>query len=232
MSPHDPRFDPENAPVFSDDAYPSFAKRTVSTILTLAIIAVAVVFFMGWMSRGTPPAVTALPPPVTAAPASVNTAGSIDLNTAAENAVEPATGVEEPRGNAVYNFFHTLLSPDETDPIPAADYSAVASPHPLTYYTELPGSNGADQVMPRQGIVLDYEGRVAGNVQAVLYADNRAQFIYFALDPELSSTRQPGIFGLPYNAARIAEDKGALNIQLTPEQTAALANQAVPPQEE
>ncbi len=240
MATHDPRFDPENAPIITDDVYPSFARRTVSTIFTLAIIAVAVVFFMGWMSRGSPDVNAPTPAPIAAAPAAASgtTGGrAIDLKAAVENAVEPAAGVsEEPLSNALYNFFRTFFEKikvavtNENDAVPLPAIQTVSyTPLPMVRYQKLPVSSGSGEVLPRQGTVLDDQGHIAGAVQAVLYQANHARQIYFLLDPALNTTQQDRIFGLSYDAARLSENQGILNIQLTPDQTAALAQQSIPP---
>tara|TARA_R110000764_G_scaffold4085_1_gene16887 strand:- start:4338 stop:5300 length:963 start_codon:yes stop_codon:yes gene_type:complete len=74
----------------------------------------------------------------------------------------------------------------------------------------------------RDSLLLDYEGKVAGRVDAVIYEDARAQNIYFTLSPLLA---QEGVskFSLPFVGIDIIERSNGYDVQLTKAQTKALA---------
>lgn len=74
----------------------------------------------------------------------------------------------------------------------------------------------------RDGQLIDFEGEVAGQIEAVIYENAEAQTLYFTLRPALA---QQGAreFQIPFEEAEIVENRGGYDIQLTKAQTAALA---------
>lgn len=74
----------------------------------------------------------------------------------------------------------------------------------------------------RDGQLLDFEDKVAGQIDAVIYENAEAQNIYFTLRPVLA---QHGIskFFLPFEDINIIESADGYDIKLTKEQTVALA---------
>ena len=75
----------------------------------------------------------------------------------------------------------------------------------------------------RAGQILDYQGKVAGEVDAIIYENAEAQKIYFALKPSLSPTGQSKKFGIPFDAVNIVVNPDGYDIKLNKEQTEALA---------
>jgi len=74
----------------------------------------------------------------------------------------------------------------------------------------------------RDGQLLDFEGEVAGQIDAVIYENAEAQNIYFTLRPQLA--RQGiSLFYLPFEETQIIENIDGLDIKLTEQQTKALA---------
>lgn len=74
----------------------------------------------------------------------------------------------------------------------------------------------------RDGELIDFEGNVAGNIEAVIYQNAEAQNIYFSLRPGLTGKNTPD-FSLPFKDVKIVESPDGLDIQLNEEQTKALA---------
>lgn len=75
----------------------------------------------------------------------------------------------------------------------------------------------------KDGQVLDYEGNVAGQIDAVIYENGEAQNIYFALSPSLSPQGVSHVFGLPYTAVQVVKNLDGYDIKLSKEQTESLA---------
>ncbi|MAI61804.1 MAG: hypothetical protein CBB87_04815 [Micavibrio sp. TMED27] len=75
----------------------------------------------------------------------------------------------------------------------------------------------------RSGQILDFEGNVTGEVDAIIYRNAEAQRIFFAIKPTLSPTGESQLFGLPYEAVNVVENPDGYDIQLTKEQTKSLA---------
>jgi sporulation protein YlmC with PRC-barrel domain len=75
----------------------------------------------------------------------------------------------------------------------------------------------------RSGQILDFEGNVAGEVDAIIYRNAEAQRIFFAVKPSLSSTGSSQLFGIPYESANVVENPDGYDIQLTKAQTKSLA---------
>ena len=76
----------------------------------------------------------------------------------------------------------------------------------------------------RDGQVLDDQGNVAGQVDAIIYQNAQAQRIFFALKPSLTSAGMPQIFGIPYEAVDVVQSADGFDIQLSKEQTQSLAH--------
>ena len=74
----------------------------------------------------------------------------------------------------------------------------------------------------RNGQLLDFEGKVAGQVDAVIYENAEAQNIYFTLRPVLAQ-RIPTKFFLPFEETKIIKSDNGYDIKLTKKQTIELA---------
>jgi len=75
----------------------------------------------------------------------------------------------------------------------------------------------------RDGQILDYQGKVAGKVDAIIYENAEAQKIYFALKPKLSPTGQVEKFGIPFESVDVVVNPDGYDIKLNKEQTEAIA---------
>ncbi len=75
------------------------------------------------------------------------------------------------------------------------------------------------------GQVLDFEGKLAGEVRTVVYRNAEVQKIYFLLKPSLSPNMQPVEFGIPFEKANIVKNKDGYDVKLTKAQTEDLAKQ-------
>lgn len=75
----------------------------------------------------------------------------------------------------------------------------------------------------RAGQIIDYNGNVAGQVDAIIYENAEAQRIFFELKPRLVPQGKPAIFGLAYEDARIVTRPDGYDVILDKEQTELLA---------
>lgn len=89
-------------------------------------------------------------------------------------------------------------------------------------YTDLENTQYISLRHLRDGQLLDFEGEVAGQIDAIIYENAEVQNIYFTLRPQLAG-RGPDTFRLPFSETEIIESPDGYDIQLTKEQTVALA---------
>lgn len=75
----------------------------------------------------------------------------------------------------------------------------------------------------RHGQLLDDEGNVAGQIDAVIYTNAEVQKIYFSLAPKLSPNKKKITFGLPYDQIKVVENPDGYDVVMTKEQTKELA---------
>jgi len=89
-------------------------------------------------------------------------------------------------------------------------------------YSSLEDKNYISLRLLRGGQLLDFENKVAGQIDAIIYENAEAQNTYFTLRPVLA---QQGIskFYLPFEDTNIVENPDGLDIRLTKEQTKALS---------
>lgn len=89
-------------------------------------------------------------------------------------------------------------------------------------YASLEDTNYISLQHLRDGQLIDFEGNVTGQVDAVIYENAEAQNIYFTLRPILA---REGIskFQLPFEEINIVESADGYDVKLTKEQTIALA---------
>lgn len=73
------------------------------------------------------------------------------------------------------------------------------------------------------GKILDYEGKVAGNIKAMIRNEDGERIVYFELDQSLTPADKPRDYHIAYDEVEIAEEQGARFIKLNKEQTEALA---------
>lgn len=89
-------------------------------------------------------------------------------------------------------------------------------------YSSLEDTNFVSLRHLHDGQLLDFEGNVTGQIDAVIYENAKAQNIYFTLRPILA---REGVskFHLPFDEINIIESADGYDIKLTREQTVALA---------
>lgn len=75
----------------------------------------------------------------------------------------------------------------------------------------------------RDGQLLDDQGEVAGQVNAIIYQNAEAQKIYFTIKPSLTPTKKLLEFGLPFEDVKIIQNPDGYDVQMTKEQTESLA---------
>lgn len=89
--------------------------------------------------------------------------------------------------------------------------------------------NNSDQTISlrrlRAGQVLDFEGNVAGQIDAVIYGNAEAQRLVIDLRPVLARAGAPASFYISFDQARFEENPDGLDIKLTETQTRALAKE-------
>lgn len=110
---------------------------------------------------------------------------------------------------------------------PDGDVHATVTEDTLEDKTQFEYSKIPEQLISlrhlHDGQVLDYEGNVAGQVDAIIYQNAEAQRIYFQLAPSASPDGKVITFGIPYEAAEIVINPDGYDIQLSKEQTISLA---------
>lgn len=77
----------------------------------------------------------------------------------------------------------------------------------------------------RNGQILDYQGKVAGQIDAVIYENAEVQKIYFRLKDNLVPPMKQDVFAIGFDAVKIVTNPDGYDIQLNKEQTRALAQQ-------
>jgi sporulation protein YlmC with PRC-barrel domain len=82
-----------------------------------------------------------------------------------------------------------------------------------------------------RGQVLDVDGNVVGNIENVFYRNAEVQRIYFRIAPALVPAGGDQILSLPYESGEIVDTADGFDIQLTRDQTIALAEALLPPRE-
>ena len=73
------------------------------------------------------------------------------------------------------------------------------------------------------GKILDYEGKVAGDIKAMIRNQDGERIVYFELDQSLTPADKPRDYHIAYDEVEIAEEEGVRFIRLNKEQTEALA---------
>lgn len=75
--------------------------------------------------------------------------------------------------------------------------------------------------------VLDYEGKVAGDIKAMIRNEDGERIVYFELDQSLTPADKPRDYHIAYDDVEIAEEEGARFIRLNKEQTEALTRHCI-----
>ena len=78
----------------------------------------------------------------------------------------------------------------------------------------------------RDGQVLDMDGKLVGQIDAVIYQNAKAQSIYFKLRPLLAA-QGPDDFKIPFKELKVVENPDGLDVQLSAKQTKAMAQQVL-----
>ncbi|MBL4804071.1 MAG: hypothetical protein JKY71_04335 [Alphaproteobacteria bacterium] len=90
-------------------------------------------------------------------------------------------------------------------------------------YTDKVNETFVSLLRLQDGELIDFEGKVAGSIDTVIYENAEAQDIFFTLRPALSAQGAKQ-FKLPFDKAEIVETPDGLDVQLTEKQTRALAS--------
>lgn len=75
----------------------------------------------------------------------------------------------------------------------------------------------------KDGQILDYEGNVVGSINTILYQNAEATKIYFTLAANMQQPARPKTFALSYDNIEIVRNPDGFDIQLSKDQTEALA---------
>lgn len=75
----------------------------------------------------------------------------------------------------------------------------------------------------RNGQIIDVDGNIVGQIDAVIYQNAEAQQVYFELRPAIAAQTSEDIYGLPYNAINVVKSADGYDIKLSKKQTEALA---------
>lgn len=92
-------------------------------------------------------------------------------------------------------------------------------------YSSIKDTNYVSLKALSDGQLLDFEGKVAGQIDAVIYENAEIQNIYFTLRPVLVQGQEERKFYLPFEEITIVENTDGYDIQLSKAQTEALAEQ-------
>ena len=94
---------------------------------------------------------------------------------------------------------------------------------PKRYSPEQTDEDHVSLRLLREGKVLDFEGNVSGEIDAVIHQNAEAQSVYFELQPDLAELG-PEKFKLDFKDVNIVKSAQGLHIQLNEKQTRALAD--------
>jgi hypothetical protein len=216
----DPRTDPNTAPLIVDDVKQPYARRSIMAIFWGAVIVIAVAFFSGWFYS--------------------QEEGGQEIKTVSEGSMSvpqpPVERVERADSDdVVYDFFYAMFS--------GIKDGAEDSPHNLDNVghldnLDLDGGSAGPLVMPDveparsqresfesmfDGKILDYQGRVAGDIAAMRYDDGEIQNFIFILKETLTPEDETRRYTVPEDEVKVVQDGDMFFVQLNKEQTDALA---------
>ena len=75
----------------------------------------------------------------------------------------------------------------------------------------------------REGQILDFENKVVGQVQAVIYENASANQIFFALQPSMVPAGKARVYGMSYTEMNVVKNPDGFDIKLSKDQTEELA---------
>lgn len=210
-----------NNNVFAQNEGQPFARRTVSWAFNLGLVILVMGLFAGWYFTA-----------------------SDEPDTTQADPQMPGNQYEESSvKGGVYDFFYGIFSGfgDESAPLENQAVSDVTT-MPLTDAQRasqtgddangnvavqdaalVPPAN--ERIAPSyfNAKVLDYEGKVAGDIKAMIRNEDGERIVYFELDQSLTPADKPRDYHIAYDDVEIAEEEGARFIRLNKEQTEALA---------
>lgn len=203
-------FEPEQAPVFDHDTNMPYAKRTVSFFFWAVLAVIAVVFFTGWyMSNSSDEQNVAGVDVVQSEESGNSVAGAI--NSVVSEVAEGAAAATAPGLNAGLELERAKQA-----------YATAPTPEIVA---PLDNKDDVNMRLLENAQIIDFEGNLTGEVDAVIYKDKDVEHIYFELQPAIAPQEQPRVYSLPYEDANIMEaEDGTYKILLNEEQTAAVAS--------
>lgn len=202
-------FEPENAPILEQNTNMPYAKRTVSFFMWSGLFVVAIIFFAGWYFSKDD------------TPESVN-GSAIAQSEESDKSIVSAIGdaVEDVADGA--NIASPGLNAGLQLEKAKAAYTSSTAPAPII--EPLENKDDVNMRMLKNAQIIDFEGNITGEVDAVIYKDQDVDHIYFELQPSIAPEAQPRVYSIPYAEANIMEtETGAYQILLNKEQTAAVA---------
>lgn len=220
MNSQDPRINPNTAPIFSNMVRQPYARRTVALFFWIGLFVLAVAFISGWQLSG-------------------DTTDDIDNQVVVEENLNQMPGnnyKENTVRSGVYNFFYALFagaedglekSPHNLSNVEYLDNLNLDSPH-AEHPIILPHSNKLNSRLHDfethfNGKILDYEGRVAGDISAIKYDDGEIKSFNFILNQALTPADKDRRYTIPEDEVKVVQDGDIFFIQLNKEQTQALA---------
>lgn len=222
MLSQDPRMNPETANIIGHDEHQPFAYRSIHTIFGFVVALILLGAFVGWYFF---------------TPSPEEEAAMYQMEVAELAAAERSMpGNEYPEGsgrNALYDFFYTMFggiedglddSPHNLKNVEQLDDLNLNNVETYVEPTEEEPKTLKEELTERfDGKILDFEGNVAGDVRAVTYKDGELEKFRFALAPSLTPPGEPRHYSVQKDKVKIVEEDGAFFIQLSAEQTRALA---------
>lgn len=243
MQPNDPHMTPSPS-IFSEELRQPYTRRLISTIFWIALFVVVAVFFAGWIFSGGrddaqrltqeqqvssnmlngAPAGQSSPqldvPPVTAQTASAPSSPPAPI----ADAMPPAAstgGWMDALKNFMIGLGGATGGVDSNTPVYAGGNAPLVQ--------QAVAEERANQLF--DGKILDFEGKVAGDIEAVQYADNQAEMFTFRVKQELTPADKPRHYSVPKDEVKVVQDGTVFFIQLNEEQTRALAEALYTPEE-
>ncbi|MBI1301911.1 MAG: hypothetical protein GC137_09685 [Alphaproteobacteria bacterium] len=199
MNFSDPSFDPSSAPLMSSETNQPFARRTISFFITLIVFILFLAFLSGWFASSDD-----------------EKADSLTEKAETVKTIETDHPPKTTR-QGIYDFFYTMFSGIKDG----------LEDHPMNL-KNTPADSVQKAVAYEQtfnGKILDYEGNIAGDISAIEYADGELKSFRFELEESLTPTDKARRYTVPADEIKVVQNGDLFFIQLSKEQTAALAKE-------
>ena len=121
--------------------------------------------------------------------------------------------------------FKQVLKQNEEGDVTLTVSEDIVKKEPAFDYSSLENTNYVSLRNLQDGQLLDYEGKVAGQIDGIIYENAEVQNIYFTLRPILvqNNAQNASTFQLPFKEINIIKNNDGYDIKLDKEQTQALA---------